>query len=300
MDTVGRSQHLRALAQALLVTFLWSTSWVLIKIGLRDIPPLTFAGLRYVLAFACLLAFMLWGGRAAEVRSLTSRQWALLAGFGLLQYAVTQGAQFVSLAYLPATTASLVLAFTPALVALLSGLLLRERLGPAEWLGVALFAAGALVYFGPSLPEGAQRLGLIAALVGLFANAGQGLLGRYINRSADIRASVITTVSMGVGAAALLTTGVFVQGFPALDLRSWLIVVWLAVVNTAAAFTLWNHTQRTLGATESSLINNTMLVQIAVLAFVFLGDRLTLFEVAGVALAVAGLLAVQLPKLRRR
>ena len=299
MDALDRSQHLKAVGQALLVTFLWSTSWVLIKMGLRDIPPLTFAGLRYALAFACLLPFMLRGGRAGEVRSLSPRQWALLAGFGLLQYAVTQGAQFISLAYLPATTASLVLAFTPVLVALLSGLLLHERLGPAEWLGVALFAAGALVYFGPALPEGAQRLGLIAALVGLVANAGQGLLGRYVNRSADIRASVITTVSMGVGAAALLTTGVLTQGFPTLDLRSWLIVIWLAVVNTAAAFTLWNHTQRTLGATESSLINNTMLVQIAVLAFVFLGDRLTVFEVTGVALALAGVLAVQLPKLRR-
>lgn len=47
------SPHTRAVLQALLVTFLWSTSWVLIKIGLADIPALTFAGLRYVLAFWC-------------------------------------------------------------------------------------------------------------------------------------------------------------------------------------------------------------------------------------------------------
>jgi len=37
------SPHLRAVLQALFVTFLWSTSWVLIKLGLKDIPPLTFA-----------------------------------------------------------------------------------------------------------------------------------------------------------------------------------------------------------------------------------------------------------------
>jgi drug/metabolite transporter (DMT)-like permease len=49
--------HQQAVLQALLVTFLWSTSWVLIKIGLQDIPALTFAGLRYSLAFVCLLPF---------------------------------------------------------------------------------------------------------------------------------------------------------------------------------------------------------------------------------------------------
>jgi drug/metabolite transporter (DMT)-like permease len=42
------------------VTFLWSTSWVLIKIGLRgDLPPITFAGLRYGLATLCLAPFVL-------------------------------------------------------------------------------------------------------------------------------------------------------------------------------------------------------------------------------------------------
>ena len=52
-----RSPHFTAVFQALFVTFLWSTSWVLIKIGLEDIPALTFAGLRYGLASLCLLPF---------------------------------------------------------------------------------------------------------------------------------------------------------------------------------------------------------------------------------------------------
>jgi len=46
-----RSPRLRAILQALIVTFLWSTSWVLIKIGLEDIPAVTFAGLRYFLFY---------------------------------------------------------------------------------------------------------------------------------------------------------------------------------------------------------------------------------------------------------
>ena len=55
--------HLTAVLQALLVTFLWATSWVLIKIGLKDIPALTFAGLRYTAAFLCLLPFALRANR---------------------------------------------------------------------------------------------------------------------------------------------------------------------------------------------------------------------------------------------
>jgi drug/metabolite transporter (DMT)-like permease len=49
-----RTPRLRAILQALFVTFLWSTSWVLVKIGLEDIPAVTFAGLRYFLAIPLL------------------------------------------------------------------------------------------------------------------------------------------------------------------------------------------------------------------------------------------------------
>jgi drug/metabolite transporter (DMT)-like permease len=59
------------------------------------------------------------------------------------------------------------------------------------------------------------------------------------------------------------------------------------------AYTLWNATLRTLSSMESSVINNTMLFRIAVLAWVFLGERLTLSEAAGIGLAVVRTLIVQ-------
>jgi drug/metabolite transporter (DMT)-like permease len=65
-------------------------------------------------------------------------------------------------------------------------------------------------------------------------------------------------------------------------------------VNTAFAFTLWNHTLRTLSATQSSIINSTMLVQIAVLAWLFLGERLSGQEGIGMVLAGIGAMIVQL------
>jgi drug/metabolite transporter (DMT)-like permease len=283
--------HWISVLQALFVTFLWSTSWVLIKIGLEDIPPLTFAGLRYALAFLVLLPLALGRG---SLRGLQAAHWRSLFLLGLVMYALTQGSQFLALAYLPAQTTSLVLSFSPALVALLGTLLLGEPLDTRQWFGVALYLSGALVYFYPAdLPAG-QLVGLVVILIGLFSNAGAGLLGRAINRGGQLGPLTVTVVSMGVGAIALLAGGVSVQGVPQLSVANWGIIAWLAVVNTAVAFTLWNHTLRTLSAMESSIINNTMLIQIAVLAWVFLGESLGLRQIAGLSLAALGTLIVQL------
>ena len=103
-----------------------------------------------------------------------------------------------------------------------------------------------------------------------------------------------------LGAVALLGVGVAVEGWPTLDLAGWLIVGWLAVVNTAFAFTLWNHTLRTLTAVESSVVNNTMTIQIAILAVVFLGERPDPVQVVGLLLAAIGAAVVQLAPLMRR
>ena len=49
------SPRTKAILQALLVTLLWSSSWILVKQNIQSIPPLTFAGLRYTLAFLLLI-----------------------------------------------------------------------------------------------------------------------------------------------------------------------------------------------------------------------------------------------------
>jgi drug/metabolite transporter (DMT)-like permease len=86
---------------------------------------------------------------------------------------------------------------------------------------------------------------------------------------------------------------------PPVSLQGWAIVGWLAAVNTALAFLLWNSALQTLSAVESSMINNTMLVQIAVLSWLFLGERLTLGNVAGLIIATVGVLIVQVTRTPR-
>jgi len=293
MSGVPRS-HLVPVVQALFVTFLWSTSWILIKFGLDEIPALTFAGLRYTLAFLVLVPVVV---RRPEHRSailsLSAKRWWQLIVLGLLFYTVTQGAMFVALAHLPAMPVSLLLSFSPAAVALLAIPLLGEHPTRLQWGGMVLFLIGLLAYFYPfEVPM--KALGLVAALIGLVSNVVSSVMGRAVNRRRDLHPVVVTVVSMGVGSVALLIIGVAAQGLPRLDWESWGIVIYLAVVNTALAFTLWNHTLQRLTAMESSIINNTMLLQIVILAWVFLGEPLGWKAALGIGLAAAGALLVQL------
>jgi drug/metabolite transporter (DMT)-like permease len=288
------SPHVRAVLQALFVTFLWSTSWVFIKIGLDEIPALTFAGLRYGLAFLILLPLLLRDDVRGSVARLTRREWALLAALGVVMYGLTQGAQFLALERLPAQTTSLVLSFSPVVVAIFGRALLAERPAPLQVAGAALFLVGAGTFLYPaSFPPG-QVVGLIVAVVGLLANAGAALLGRSVNRSTTLPPVAVTLISIGIGSLVLLGAGIGTQGLPDLSLRGWAIVVWLAAVNTAFAFTLWNATLRRLSALESSVVNNTMLIQIAILAWLFLGEELGPRQIVGLVLASAGTLVVQL------
>ncbi|MFQ5349342.1 MAG: DMT family transporter [Thermoanaerobaculia bacterium] len=290
-----RPSHLTPILQALLVTFLWSTSWVLIKFGLKEIPAVSFAGLRYVLAFLVLAPALAASGELRlQLRHLDSADWLRLALLGVVFYTLTQGAQFIALDYLPAVTLSLILSFSPAAVALLGVAFLDERLGRRQWLGVVCFLTGAVFYFLP-LRVVFHSLGLAVGVLAMLANSAAALLGRSVNRRGDLHPLLVTVVSMGIGSLLLLATGLAVEGVPRLDRSGWGIVLWLAIVNTAVAFTLWNHTLRRLTAIESSLINNTMLVQIAILAWLFLGEPIGARQAVGLALAVVGVLLVQLP-----
>ncbi len=292
------SSHARAALQALFVTLLWSSSWILIKQGLKDIPALTFAGLRYTLAFLCLLPLAAQRGELSALRRLPRRDWLTLAALGLVYYTVTQGAQFLGLERLPAVTTSLLLSFSPVMVALLGIALLGEPVTRAQWGGIALYLAGVLVYFYPVNIPAREVIGLMIVLIGVLANAISAVLGRGVNRRRTLSPLAVTVASMGAGSLALLAAGVATQGVPALGAQSWAIIIFLAVVNTAFTFTLWNHTQRTLSAIETSIINNTMLIQIAILAWIFLGERLSVRAIFGLTLAAAGTLIVQLMRPR--
>ncbi len=277
-----------AILLALFVTILWSSSWVLVKINLQDIPPLTFAGLRYTLAALILLPGLV--KHKAQVKSLTKKDWTRLVILGLVFYALTQGGMFLALDHLETVTLSLLLNFTSVLVAIIGIFTIREIPKFLQWLGIVIFIAGALVYFYPITALTGEVWGYAFAGITVVGNAVAALLGRSINRDKLAHPVVVTAVSMAVGALVMLGVGLMVEDFPALNVTNILVIIWLGVVNTAFAFSLWNRSLQTLTAVESSIINNTMLIQIAVLAWIFLDERLSWMDIVGLSLAAVGVL----------
>ena len=215
---------------------------------------------------------------------------------GIVYYTLTQGSQFLGLAYLPAAMVSLLLNLTPLMVGFFGIIFLQEHPSRGQWLGILLTVVGVAFYFLPIDMNQLRIFGLLVAFGGVVTNAASALLGRQVNRLGNSSPLVITFISMGIGAVLLLVVGVLIQGFGKPDLQSWLLIAWLAIVNTAFAFTLWNHTLRILSAVESSIINSLMMPQIAILAFVFLGEALSSKEIVGLVLVGLGVLIVQLKR----
>ncbi|MFZ0454656.1 MAG: DMT family transporter [Ignavibacteriaceae bacterium] len=276
------------------VTFLWSTSYIIIKLGLSEMKPITFAGLRYFGAFICFIPFIFQRKYITEVKQLKSHQIKKLIWLGLLFYTFTQGTQFMGLSLLPAVTVSLMLNFTPLIVAIMGIFLIAENLTAIQWMGAIIFFAGILIYFIPISAVGNSSLGLIIMSVGVIANSGSAVMARDVNRSSKISPLVVTCISMGAGSTLLIITGFTIEGFPVISLTTFFFLIWLIIVNTAFAFTIWNFTLRTLTAVESSIINSVMLIQIAVLAYLFLGEEISFQKGSGMIIAAIGIILVQI------
>ncbi len=288
------SQRKKSIFAGLFVTGLWATSWVLIKFGLKDIPPILFVGLRYTTAFLCLLPFYFQLIRKKKVQAIPNSLVFKLILLGLLLYTLTQGANYIGLFRLPAITANLISSFVSLIVALLGIVILKEKPAGIQWLGLMLVLGGTWVYFAGNTQNTTDWVGILIVFGGVLASALAVILGRSINQYSGLHPLQITTLSMGSGGVLLLIIGLMVETMPAVfSLKSIAIILWLAVVNTAFAFTVWNWTLQSLTAVESSVINSAMQIEIPIMAVVFLNERLNWQTLFGLILAAAGIVIVQ-------
>jgi drug/metabolite transporter (DMT)-like permease len=285
--------YLRALPEGLLVTFLWSTSYVLTKIGLRALPPLTFVAYRYIIASAVLLviALMRSHGRSITVKADLPKLFLL----GVAGYSVAQGLQCVGLFHLPAVTVTFLLNFTPVMVLLFGIVLLQEFPAPLQVAGMALALIGAYLFFLAPL-SGAELVGVVATLLSGLGWAAYMVLSRRFLRKDEFKPLNLTAVSMFFGAVTLLASALLTERSVEIFLREWVIILWLSLVNTALAFVLWNHALERMNAFELSVLQNTMLIQIGILAWAFLGEELTAMKLMAMLMVFTGVLIVQTVK----
>jgi drug/metabolite transporter (DMT)-like permease len=297
--TGNRSNPLLLYGEPLLVTFLWSTSFVLIKLGLSEISPLLFAAVRYSLAFAVLGLVEVGVGRRSSEKATPGRLNIVpLVVAGICGYTLAQGFQFLGLFYLTAVTTSFLFNFTPIFVLILGILALHEKASRLQLLGLAVALGGAFTFFSERLSWKGEQLGVLIGVIGGLAWATYMVVIRRIQREDKLSSLKLTLLTMGIGTAGLVTLAIAFEGLKPISLNAVIIILWLSTVNTALAFLLWNHALKFIRPYELSVIQNSMLVQIAILAWLFLGEPLTPVMLVGIVLVITGVLLVQIPAIR--
>jgi drug/metabolite transporter (DMT)-like permease len=285
---------------AITVTIIWSFSFIVISVGLEDIPPVTFAALRYLLAFFFQVPIFLFTKNRISLKTLTKTDWRTFILYGIIFYTINQMVPFVALTYISPIIFSMVMNFTVLAVALLGVLFLHEKLAWMQIVGIIVFIAGVFFYFFPLGQIDLNWIGVGIAFIGVASNAVATVMGRAVNRQGKYSPFIITFISMGIGSILMFIVALIVDGFPQLPLWAWGLIVLLALVNTALAFNMWNFSQRTLTATEITMINNLMLVEIAILSWLFLDTTLTLKQIISIIVVLVGIAVVQLyPQFKR-
>jgi drug/metabolite transporter (DMT)-like permease len=277
---------------ALLVA-IWSSTWVAIKVGLEDTPPLLGAGVRFALAGVGLLVLARLRGRSLS----TDR---VLAGvLAVLPFAATYGLIYWGEQYVPSGLAAVLFGVLPIYVALIASVWLRdEPLRPRLLAGVVLALAGLVLAFSESVALGDSRWAVVAALACVVAPLG-GAIGSVTTkrRGAGVDALVLNGWAAVGGGALLLVASAVSENW---SRAAWTVgavgsIVYLAAFGTALAFVTLTRLLAELPAVTMSFI--ALLLPFGALAFGALvyGEPLTVAELGGAALVAAGIAVAQLP-----
>jgi len=265
---------------------LWSSSFIAAKTGLRHLTPLLFVAIRLAGCAAVLVVLMLVLRRSW--RPLAGWRWLHCAIAGALVNAVGLMAPHVGLTLVGAAPLALVQSLTPLLTAALGVIVLGERLGALQWLGLMLGVIGVALVVGLEAAESTARLdGLLLGGVGVLGLVGGTLwFGRFCRGVPLLAGATVQFLAAALVSAlgAILFERMHADWTPATVAA----VAWNtgAVSLGGMALYFFLLTRGTAARTTANfyLIPGT----VAVLGWLFLGDRLTPPAILGFVVAATG------------
>jgi drug/metabolite transporter (DMT)-like permease len=225
------------LAVYLAIAVMWGSTWLFIRIGLRDLPPLLFAGVRMSAAALLLAPLAL---RAGGLREIVGGRRQVLA-LGLLQVAVPYGLMFVAQQWVASGLAAILFATFPIWIAILSRFLLPgERLTPLRIASALVGVAGVVVLEAPRLEDlsGSRLLVLgsativVASVVVAFANV---LARRHM---LALRPLTLTAGQAAVGGVLLLAASLVTEAGRRADftISAIVAILYLAVFGSGLTY----------------------------------------------------------------
>ena len=274
----------------LILCGIWGSTWLFIKLGLADLPPLTFAGIRFVLASLILSALIL----ARGVRwPRTRRDWFLIAIVGLLQFTLNYGLVFWGEQYIPSGLAAVLQSTFPAFGLVIAHLYLpHERITGAKAIGVLFGVLGIVIIFSNQLTIAGHM-----ALLGSIALVASAFFGSYSNvlvkaYGTQIDPQVLAAGQMIFGFPPLLIVGIMTEGNPLRFHWTTMAIVslaYLVIVGSVIAFALYYWLVRHMEVTKTMLIALVTPVVAVVLGMIVLHERLNWRLFAGGACIISGI-----------
>lgn len=285
---------IRSLIMGLSFALMWSSAFTSARIAVAYVSPLAMLSARFLISG--LLAIVIARALGQTIR-LSRKQWLIVVIFGICQNSIYLGANFVAMQWIEASLAAVIASILPLTVAAAGWAFMGERLSRLSVLGLGAGITGVLVIMSARLSGGADITGVFICFVGVGALTVATLLVREVSSSGNVL--MIVGLQMLIGSAAL---------FPASLLFETWHVEWTWQLGAAFTYTtlipglaatlVWFLLVGRIGATRASsfhFLNPFLGVAIAALV---INEALTLRDVLGVIIIMAGIIAVQLGRSR--
>ena len=274
----------------LILCGIWGSTWLFIKLGLEDLPPLTFAGIRFVIACAILFS---WIGIRRLPLPRARADWTLLAITGILSFGLNYGLIFWGEQYVTSGLAALLQATIPAFGLVFAHFHLPgERLTWAKIGGVVLGVCGVAVVFSNQLAvSGSQALaGCVAMVLSAIFVAYSNVLVKAYGK--NLNPAILAAGQMFFGLLLLLAVGIPLEGNP-FNLRwtpvALLSLFYLALVGSVIAFLLYYWLVLNIDVTKSMLIALVTPVVAVILGMIVLNEEIGWRTLIGGAMIMLGI-----------
>ncbi|HEY4159851.1 MAG TPA: EamA family transporter [Polyangiaceae bacterium] len=271
-----------------LICAVWGSTWLVIKYGLRDIPPFTGASLRFFVAAAVMaLVARIWAKREGGGRPPLS----VIAAQGVFQFALNYGLVYVGETVIPSGLVSVLWAVFPLFIGLAGHFVLKtERLRGPQWLGIALALGGVALLFATDLARVSARavpMGLLVLLAPLSVTVSTLMIKQ---RAAGSSSLILNRDSMLIGAVVLGACAFFCERGRALVFTPVAIaaVLYLALAGTVLTFGLYLWLLRYVPAYRLSLISFVTPVVALLVGATIGGEPLGVHTLLGTALVLTG------------
>jgi drug/metabolite transporter (DMT)-like permease len=274
----------------LCVVLIWAASFSVVKFGLREMGPLSFATLRFTAGALFLLAWVC----VVEGRPTIRREdWLRVVLVGLTAIGVYQAFFTVGLKYTTASNSSLMLATIPAWTALFAAGSGQETVSRFQivgilfsFVGVAAIIRGGdgqLAMTSETLAGDAMTI-VAAGLSGLSTVLSKRLLSRY----SSLRVMSVAMVCGSLFLVAISVPEMATQEWTHISASTWLALAFSAVPAAGFAYMIWFKSIGEIGASRTVIYNNLIPPVAIVIAVSTLGETFTPLQAAGAVIVIAG------------